>query len=83
VEDITLTLPSIPIYDDYSGFLTRVANWVEVRMSSLGSARHGLACEVVREAQDVWCGVGVYTVSELFFDAGKVLYCFLSIKAVN
>jgi hypothetical protein len=66
----TVSSPPIPIYDDYRSFLNGVADWIEDRRTSLGKDRQGLACEVVRGAQDVWCGVGVYTVCELFFDAG-------------
>lgn len=63
-------LPAIPppIYDDYFYFLSGVSAWIEKRAAV--TVREGLACEVVRSAQDVWCGVGVYTVCELFFDAG-------------
>jgi len=33
-----------------------------------------LACEVIRKAGNkVWGGVGVYTISELFFDGGNIL----------
>jgi hypothetical protein len=66
----TAAISSPPIYDDYRSFLNGVADWIEDRRTSLGKDRQGLACEVVRGAQDVWCGVGVYTVCELFFDAG-------------
>ncbi|KAF8886455.1 hypothetical protein CPB84DRAFT_1850134 [Gymnopilus junonius] len=59
------------IYDDYSYFLTKVANWIETRSRGI---RSGLACEVMRSTQDVWCGIGVYTVCELFFDAGMFSY---------
>ena len=40
-------------------------------MERSSNARTGLACEAVRGANRVWSGVGVYTVSELFFMAGK------------
>ncbi|KAF8179456.1 hypothetical protein BJ912DRAFT_929655 [Pholiota molesta] len=66
----TAAISSPPVYDDYRSFLNGVADWIEDRRTSLGKDRQGLACEVVRGAQDVWCGVGVYTVCELFFDAG-------------
>ncbi len=32
--------------------------------------RNGLACEAMRTDGKVWGGVGVYTASEIFFDAG-------------
>ncbi|KAF9521419.1 hypothetical protein CPB83DRAFT_900752 [Crepidotus variabilis] len=49
-----------------------VVRWIESRSKSL---RDGLACEVIRgDGGKVWGGVGVYTVSELFFDAGICPY---------
>jgi hypothetical protein len=64
--------PPPPIFDDYPQFLEGVADWIEQQ----AHGRHvGLACEAVRAGQDAWFGVGVYTVCELFFDAGM---CFIS-----
>ncbi|KDR67116.1 hypothetical protein GALMADRAFT_161738 [Galerina marginata CBS 339.88] len=56
-----------PIFEDYLVFLAGVANWITRR--STGN-RFGLACEAMRSAQDEWPGLGVYTVLEVFFDAG-------------
>lgn len=41
------------------------------RAKSLQSHRSGFACKVMRKANKVWGGVGVYTVIEIFFLAGK------------
>jgi hypothetical protein len=35
--------------------------------------REGLACEIMCKSPDVWQGIGVYTVCELFFIAGMSL----------
>ncbi|KAK6984366.1 hypothetical protein R3P38DRAFT_3292361 [Favolaschia claudopus] len=50
-------------------FFAGLATWIRTRRSS-SSDRHGLAIEAIREAGDVFPGVGVYTVIELFFLAG-------------
>ncbi|KAJ3506414.1 hypothetical protein NLJ89_g6883 [Agrocybe chaxingu] len=66
-EDLCKGSPDV--YTSYSGFLKTVADWIEAQAAS-GSKRTRLACEAVRNANDVWGGVGVYTVCEIFFDAG-------------
>ncbi|KIM37962.1 hypothetical protein M413DRAFT_30608 [Hebeloma cylindrosporum] len=40
------------------------------RAVSPSSKQPGLACEIIQSTQDVWCGIGVYTICEVFFDAG-------------
>ncbi|RDB17730.1 hypothetical protein Hypma_001157 [Hypsizygus marmoreus] len=64
-------LPQSPpdVYTDYADFLTAVATWIQKRASGQNT-RNGIACQVVREANETWSGIGVYTVCELFFDAG-------------
>jgi hypothetical protein len=62
------------VYEDYAGFLQIVAAWIKERAKST-SKRTGLASMVVRNASEVWGGVGVYTVCELFFLASKFLLC--------
>ncbi|KAJ7101589.1 hypothetical protein C8R43DRAFT_243241 [Mycena crocata] len=62
-------LPDSPA-DFYSKnwiFLDSLASWMRGR---LGGLRNGLACEVIRNVSDVFLGIGVYTVIELFFLAG-------------
>ncbi|KIM36355.1 hypothetical protein M413DRAFT_14026 [Hebeloma cylindrosporum] len=61
---------------DYGGFLELVAHWIEERAAS-SSSRRGLVCEVMRAANDVWFGVGVYTITS------KTLYkgCWLNVYA--
>jgi hypothetical protein len=45
-------------------------------LDRLNSERNGLASEVIRDANQIFLGVGVYTVVEIFFLAGNVeLYC--------
>lgn len=41
-------------------------------LSRLDNDRNGLACEVIRAASDVFLGIGVYTVIEIFFLAGNI-----------
>ncbi|KAH6888948.1 hypothetical protein BKA70DRAFT_1121340 [Coprinopsis sp. MPI-PUGE-AT-0042] len=57
------------VLDDYEHFLQCVANWIELRRTGQAK-RNGLACRAVRNASEVWVGVGVYTVAEIFFIAG-------------
>lgn len=71
-------LPSSPadVYTDYFKFLETVAAWIEQR-AKLQMKRKGLACEVIRlNGNKIWGGVGVYTVSELFFDSGMTFKIF-------
>ncbi|KAF8072162.1 hypothetical protein FPV67DRAFT_1779227 [Lyophyllum atratum] len=68
----TTTKAKLPItppdaYYDYSAFLEGVVKWIKGRSDA---PRTGLALKAVRNTQDVWSGIGVYTASELFFDAG-------------
>ncbi|KAJ7812143.1 hypothetical protein B0H14DRAFT_3879752 [Mycena olivaceomarginata] len=62
-------LPPSPsnFYDPGWEFLTAVTKWMQSR---LNADRNGLACEVIRAANDVFLGIGVYTVVEIFFLAG-------------
>ncbi|KAF8176895.1 hypothetical protein K438DRAFT_1846331 [Mycena galopus ATCC 62051] len=54
-------------YDPEWEFLTALAKWMQSRLSM---DRNGLACEVIRAANEVFLGIGVYTVVEIFFLAG-------------
>ncbi|KAJ7227608.1 hypothetical protein B0H12DRAFT_1148918, partial [Mycena haematopus] len=63
------TLPPSPS-DFYSrgwDFLPAITEWM---LSRLHLDRNGLACEVIRAANDVFLGIGVYTVIEIFFLTG-------------
>jgi hypothetical protein len=62
----------VNLYSDYGGFLELVANWIRERLAS-SSARCSLVCEVMRDANQVWFGVGVYTVCEILFMAGMLI----------
>lgn len=63
------------VHKDFIGFLDSVVEWISSRRSSR-KRRNGLAGKVIRDANQVWCGVGVYTSSELFFMAGMVFLFF-------
>jgi hypothetical protein len=53
--------------------LPALAGWM---LDRLNSERNGLASEVIRNANQIFLGVGVYTVVELLFLAGNVEpYC--------
>ncbi|KAJ7633534.1 hypothetical protein DFH06DRAFT_1139867 [Mycena polygramma] len=64
-------LPPSPadIYSPEWAFLWTLATWLRSR-SAGESDRNGLACDVIRAANHVFLGVGVYTVIEIFFLAG-------------
>ncbi|KAJ7649351.1 hypothetical protein DFH06DRAFT_1094851 [Mycena polygramma] len=64
-------LPPCPA-DFYSAdwdFLRDLAQWMRNRLSA-DTDQNGLACEVIRAANTVFLGIGVYTVIEIFFLAG-------------
>ena len=64
-------LPHYPdVQEDWPGFLDNLAKWIKKRKSSR-SSRNRLAIFVIRETREVWLGVGVYTICELFFLAGE------------
>ncbi|THH12990.1 hypothetical protein EW146_g7184 [Bondarzewia mesenterica] len=69
-DDLPQRLKHISILDDYQGFLTSVAQWIQYRRSSEDTERTGLVCDVLRSHGDIWGGVGVYTASEICFLAG-------------
>lgn len=56
------------MYLNYTDFLNVVANWLEDRRSG---SRAGLASDIIKIANSVWSGVGVYTESELCFASGE------------
>lgn len=59
------------VYADYDDFLERVATWVRrYQNMAKGLKSWSLAVTAIRKANDVWGGVGVYTVVEIFFLAG-------------
>ncbi|KAF8054957.1 hypothetical protein FPV67DRAFT_1459652 [Lyophyllum atratum] len=63
------SLPPTPpdLFHEYLAFLECVASWMSSRRNC---ARDGPACDEIRAWNTTWSGIGVYTVSELFFDAG-------------
>ncbi|KAF8240414.1 hypothetical protein L208DRAFT_1420413 [Tricholoma matsutake] len=63
------------VYLDYHGFLQTIVVWIKKQVEST-SKRAGLACCAVCNASEIWGGVGVYTVCEIFFLAGDLLLSF-------
>lgn len=61
---------SVNVYSDFLRFLGIVADWIK-RDKMWGSKKQ--VCDVIRETQAVFAGVGVYTVSELLFIAGMFI----------
>ena len=59
----------VDVHKDYEKFLELVVSWISERAAS--SSWNGLVCEVMRAANGVWFGVGVYTVCEILFMAGS------------
>ena len=67
-DESKLPLPPHDVYSSYPEFLAEVSNWIR-ECWTLG--RLSYACEVIRkQGRGVFGGVGVYTICELFFDAG-------------
>ncbi|KAH8118043.1 hypothetical protein DFH11DRAFT_1808680 [Phellopilus nigrolimitatus] len=60
----------VDILKDRQTFLQNVTNWIADRYKQRTN-RDRLACEIMRETGEVWTGVGVYTVCELFYIAAK------------
>ncbi|TDL15907.1 hypothetical protein BD410DRAFT_731942 [Rickenella mellea] len=59
----------VDVVDDYISFLQCVVDWV---LSRIGMRRDGLAVLAIRGSPEIWGGVGVYTVNELFKMAGWI-----------
>ncbi|KAG6848988.1 hypothetical protein H0H93_012193 [Arthromyces matolae] len=53
----------------FEPFLAELAAWLETRRKSGASNRSQNATEIIRK-QPIFCGVGVYTISEIFHRAG-------------
>ena len=65
------------VFHEYNQFLENVVTWMRFqyrfrKRKDGHSPRPQLACKAVRDANQVWLGVGVYTVSEIFFMAGML-----------
>lgn len=63
------------IKDEYFLFLEQLVKWMEVRRKSK-SKRLGLAMLLVRTEKQIFSGVGVYTVEEIFHKAGTSVCSF-------
>jgi hypothetical protein len=57
------------VWDDFNAFLKKVASWAEPLLDR-SSCPCTLAISEISKEQEIWPGVGVYTSSELSFDAG-------------
>lgn len=63
------------VYDDFDNFLRRVVDFIKLWRTKPKSTRESaLARDEIRLAQETFFGVGVYTVCELFFDAGMAFF---------
>lgn len=76
------------VYHEYNRFLENVVTWMRFqyrfkKRSDGHSPRPQLACKAVRDANQVWLGVGVYTVSEIFFMAGKLSMFLCSVLVLH
>ena len=69
IHDLPLGPPDV--YEDFPRFLQHIADWIEMQAESKQMVQTGLACEIIHKTNPVWGGIGVYTVCELFYDAGK------------
>lgn len=59
----------VGVYDDYLKFLEVLVAWIKARANVPGRFTR-LARDALRETQDVFLGVGVYTACEILHDAG-------------
>lgn len=63
------------VYEEpYTSFLLVVSNWI---MERSGNSRLGLVFDIIRSEKMIFGGVGVYTASEICYDAGTFVnsYC--------
>ncbi|KAF8987634.1 hypothetical protein BDZ89DRAFT_1152618 [Hymenopellis radicata] len=58
------------VYAEFPEWLNAVVEWAAQRARNGDASRSRFAMYVIRDARDVWGGVGVYTVAEIFFMAG-------------
>lgn len=73
------------VYEEpYTSFLRVIADWIAQRTSSKG-ARLGLIFDVLRSETMIFGGVGVYTASEICYDAGTPFasHCLLYLTLLN
>lgn len=67
-------------YKDFNAFLEKVVAFIDLWHSKPRSTcESALAREKIFEAKETFFGVGVYTICELFFDAGMFICCIVSI----
>lgn len=72
-----LPKPPPDLYHDFYAFLSRVANWI--RQRCIGSSkRNNIFSKVVRHANVIFFGIGVYTICELGYLAGALANALIS-----
>lgn len=66
-------LPPDPVdaFTDRPRLIQGIVDWWKDRYYSKQTNRMGLVCEAIRAAEHVFPGVGVYTIAELCYMAGK------------
>ncbi|KAH7906202.1 hypothetical protein BJ138DRAFT_1117790 [Hygrophoropsis aurantiaca] len=65
----------VDVYNDYGGFLSAVAAWIDRRQCSKTTVRSNLAVNVIRtDGHLCFGGIGVYTINEVFFLAGLSVF---------
>ncbi|KAJ3530078.1 hypothetical protein NM688_g7761 [Phlebia brevispora] len=69
VDELPPRLPDV--YMDFGSFVDGVARWIITRRSGI-SHRGGLAVIAIRDANQVFAGMSVYTVTEVFFFSRSV-----------
>jgi hypothetical protein len=65
---VALPAQHADVVKDFDGFLTQAVVWAEAQYCS-STTHDGLAITAICKASDVFGGISVYTVLELFFKA--------------
>ncbi len=64
-------------------FVITLNKWIMYRIkhgTQIAGARNGLAVKIIKEEGQLFSGIGVYTICEIFFLAGQSILIFCSIK---
>lgn len=80
-----LLLPNkhIDILMHPGAFVITLTRWIMHRIESgtqIAKSRKGLAVSIIKEEGQLFAGIGVYTICEIFFLAGRKFSPFSSIK---
>ena len=60
------------VYSNFGVFLERVVSWMSDRRHRSSKRCNAAAMEVIRKEPNVFPGIGVYSVTEVFHKAGKL-----------